>query len=243
MIVFFTTEIKTKLQQLQRKFSEIQGRIEDELILNKKSMSSISRSLRALPSQLMKQHYDYVKSITQGKIRFENVEDMILELGLYCWNFFEYRVLQEVAHGVGCSEELKTDINSYANDVDEFKQHTTFSDFIEYCAEDCDLLRLSTTPPQFVKLTTKHKIRKKNCTLHILDIIRRKSCPLLRLSEFALQIHRVKDGCIEVEWLVPEEAKYGLVTFINSVPGRELLAQFQVVRILIDDRLTYSVIR
>ena len=237
----FTTDVKNELDQLERKFLRLQHRIEYELIEKKESVNSISTWLRALPCKLMNRHYDYVKSITEGNILFKNVRDMILELRCYCWNFLEYKVLQELTHNVGCSEELTQDIDSYANDVDDFKRRTTFSDFMKCCTDDYSLQRLSTTPPQFVNFKTKHKIRKQNCNLYVLDKMRQKSCHKLGLSEFALQVHRAKDGCIEVEWLVPEEEKHRLVTFVNSVPGRELLAQFQVVRTLIDDRLIYSV--
>ena len=202
-------------------------------------METISARLRALPQQIVRQHYRHVMEISRRVSPF-NLEELFTYLNMYCWNCFEYELLRFVIESNKCRKPLRNAMERYAGDIATFREQTTISEFIEHCTH---LLENGIGPevPQFRTLDTKLDINPNECTLARLDHFRAKICLHLKLSTFAFQVYHLRPGCVEIVWLVPMELSSSLIDFFCDEDGCELLQQYQVNKVLIDGIPMHSV--
>jgi hypothetical protein len=146
-----------------------------------------------------------------------------------------------------CSDELRGRMRSYVSDIQTFKERTTISPFIEHARHSSYGLqwRKKTTPQTFKNLTTKHGIDPDTHTLSELDAFRSETgnrvCLSRTLSECAFQLYMLKHGSVIVEWIFPEDLADELMNFIESDDGRNLLHEYFIEKVLIDEKTVPTV--
>ena len=226
--------MKLQVEEFERKFQDliIDARRELEERHNSRGVEIVKDNLSSLPRSIAKEHHKYVISIIKRKHPFTNLTLFFEHLNLYCWNFLEYHVLENLIKSK-CSEELRGEMSKYAKDIERFRQKTTISDFIK-CARH--LVKKKTIPPRFKKVTLEHAINPDNYTLADLDAFRKDTLESLhlKLSECAFQVYRIKHGSVIVKWMIPEDFAGSLSDFFNSDAGLELLHKHQVEKLKID---------
>lgn len=203
----------------------------------------VREELTTLPRQIMTENYSYIKKVTKpnGVTKFTDLTNFFQHLHLYCWSFFEYKVL-EVLINNNCSDKLKARMSSYVSDIQTFKEKTKISDFIRHakCSSYGLLVKKKPTPQTFKNLTTKHGINPDTHTLSELDAFRLETgnrvCLNRTLSECAFQLYTLKHGSIIVEWIFPEELADALMSFIESDDGKKLLQEYFIETVLIDEK-------
>ena len=233
--VYFTDlDIESQIRKFEIKFKglNIEARKELEEKYNSRCVEVLKDDLTFLPSSIVKEHHKYVTQIIDQKQPFTNLTHFFKHLNLYCWNFFEYKVLQSLIE-CNCSEELKERMSKYANDIEGFRQRTTITEFIK-CGRH--LVKKTDIPPYFKKITLECDIDPDLCTLAELDHFRIDTYEALdlKLSECAFQVYRIKHGCVVVKWMVSEEFTKPLKDLFNSKTGQYLLQKHSVEKLLID---------
>ena len=163
--------------------------------------------------------------------------EFFVYLNAHCWNFLEYHLLKQLIVNM-CSEKLKRKVKIYAEEVQNFQQNTTITEFLKYRRH---MAKEKCIPDSYKKLKMKHNINPDSYTLADLEKVRRKTCDHVKLSDFALQIYSIEPNCIIVEWIIPEEVVEMLSLFYSSKVGQELLCEHNVESIFIDDKTLYSV--
>ena len=184
--------LEIQINILERKFLELNIEARKELTEkhNTGCVKIMEDHLSSLPRSIAKEHHKYVSSIIKRKHPFKNLRLFFEHLNLYCWNFLEYHVLENLIESK-CSEDLKENMSKYAKDIERFKQKTTISEFFK-CARH--LVKIRTIPPRFKRLVVEHNIDPDINTLADLDAFRKDtlSAHHLKLSECAFQVYSIK---------------------------------------------------
>ena len=183
------------------------------------------------------EHLKVISAIARRKKPFNNLTEFFAHLTVHCWNFFEYHPLKQLILNT-CSVKLKSEIKTYARDIQTFQKRTTIAEFIR-CRRH--LAKKRSIPKRFKKLANEHNIDPDNYSLADLESFRQDTCRQIKLSDFALQVYSITSKCILVEWLIPDEIVELLSLFYSSKEGEELLQRHGVDKVFIDGRTLQSV--
>ena len=186
--------------------------------------------LKALPPRLEKDYHKFVHA-KRGRLQ-NNLEELFDDLNAYCWNCFEYELLEFIIVSNGCHSSLQTAMKQYSNDIRRFKQSTAMSRLIGHGQL---FLRRKGVPKGYKKLTTNHDIVPEKCMLVDLDNFREDVWRDPQLSECTIQICSITEGSVQVQWAVSEECNNALITFFCGEIGKELLQRHHIKEIFIDD--------
>lgn len=238
-ILFFLLEtyVESKIRSLELQFCKLQADTEQELVGQNETVETVTTILRGLPQRIYKDYNKYVMRLSRPSRKLETLEELFAYLNKYCWNCFEYELLEFVVNAMNCSIILTNRMNDYGREVKIFKDKTTISLFMKYGRQFFIRKKI---PRSYNKsmLRTIHDINPDEHTLSYLDHFQERIWKTdLKLSECVLQIYNLKDGCVEVEWIVPEEFDYDLITFFCTEIGRELLEHHHITKIFLNDAL------
>ena len=242
ILVFSEPDVETQLKQFEANFSNLQASVEEELIRRNKTVESVSAKLRGLPPRMKKDYNKYIKELSQQQSQKPNtLEELFVYLNEYCWNCFEYELLEFVIKSNNCSMKLVNRMDNYDSDVKRFKRNTTISVFLKYSQYFGPKL-----PRHYdrSKLRTKYDIDPDQETLHSLDRLPEDIWNSdSKLSECIMQVYRIIKGCVEIEWIISEEYDYDMMTFFCSEVGKEILERHQITKVYINDLLIDNSVR
>ena len=227
-----------RLEILRYNFANCKLTQSRELVGQNETVATVTTKLRGLPQRIYKDYSKFVMRLSRPSPRKpKTLEELFAYLNKYCWNCFEYELLEFVVNAMNCSIILTNRMNDYGREVKRFKDKTTISLFMKYGRQFFIRKKI---PRSYNKsmLRTIHDINPDEHTLSYLDHFQERIWKTdLKLSECILQIYNLKDGCVEVEWIVPEEFDYDLITFFCTEIGRELLEHHHITKIFLNDAL------
>ena len=206
-----------------------------ELVSLNKSVKTITVKLsQSLPPRIEKDYHKYVQ-LKRGRMQNISLDELFEDVKEYCWNCFEYELLQHIINSNNCRPSLKNDMEEYGKDIEHFKWNTTASNFIQYQGER--LISRKSFPKGYRKLTVLQAVNPTEYNLAKIDHFIEDVCnhPLSKLSACAFHVYGVTQSSVKVEWGFPEEFGYTLIAFISSEDGKELLQEHQVDVIAVDD--------
>ena len=157
-------------------------------------------------------------------------EELFDDINHFCQICFDYKLLEFVIQNTSCTRDLKNDIEQYSNKVVDLKKHTSISTFLE-CR--CTLLNAKALPKGYEIIMTRYEDHATERTLETLDCFRRDFWTNPEFSECTLHIHNITKN--SVEWTIPGVFHYTLMDFICSEDGQDLLQQYHMEAIFIDD--------
>ena len=127
-------------------------------------------------------------------------------------------------------------MEDYALRVENFKKVITISVFIKHGRQF--FINKKVPLKQRSKLKTKHNLNPDEHTLAYLDYLREEIWETeSRLSECLMQIYSLKEGCVEIEWIIPEEFDYEFISFFFTEVGKDLLERHQIIEVYLNDML------
>ena len=235
MYDLFITDIESQIRDFEIRFSELQADAEVELKKQHKTVETVSARLRALPPRLSKDSdMAYVKKLSSyNKENPRTLEELFVQLNTCCWNCFEYELLEFIIKSNRCSKVLENRMDEYAKDMKRFKDTTTISMFIKHGKQ---FLKVKKPPEDHKVVKTKQHINPEENTLSYLDLIREDVWTTMKLSECIPHFHNwsLSTGCVEIEWLMPEEYDYDLITCFCAESGKNLMERHQIESIHIN---------
>ena len=149
-----------------------------------------------------------------------SIKPHVMHLNLY-WDYFNYTLLEMIIKVYG-SETLKKQMKSYSFDMQQFWQKTMVANFISYCKK---MQKFEIIPKEFVQVEVKDAIDKpiSEYTLMELEELKCRLYLSCQLPNFALILYDLKEGCVEVTWLVATELEKELKEALR----RELSGQLE----------------
>ena len=234
------TDIEAQIDDFEIRFSILQAETEEELINRNKTVETISARLRAIPPRLLSKdtNMEYIKKLSSESHNAEkpkSLKELFLQLNECCWNYFEYELLQFVIESNECRMALVNRMDEYAEDMTRFKASTTIAKFAEHGRR---FYKVKEIPAHHKVVKTKQHIDPAETTLSYLDHIREDVWSNMKLSEcIRCQTWDVRTGCVEIEWIVPEEYDYDLISIFCAEAGKELMERHHIEKIYINDVL------
>lgn len=226
---FYVEDTEAKIKTFKDRFAKLQERAKEEL--THRSISAInSKLMGALPQRLEKEYKKYVLA-KRGR-KQNNIEELFDDLSDYCWNSFEYELLQFVIVSSNCHLSLRNAMEQYASDVQHFKRFMTASRFVKLKHK---FLMKRSIPRGYQRLKVVHSTNPEEFTLADVDRFRDDVWSFSNLTECAFHLCDIRESCVLVDWAITEEFTYPLITFFCEENGKKLLQQHHISRISIDD--------
>ena len=195
--------------------------IQKELIQGRKvSIEDLLTELTLLPSSIKHNHMIFLKENISNLNNASDLREIFMHFNLY-WDYFNYTLLEVIITAYG-SETLKKQMKSYSSDMQQFWQKITVTNFIPYCKK---MKKFEIIPKEFVRVEVKDAIDKpiSEYTLMELEELKHHLCLSCQLPSFALILYDLKEGCVEVTWLVATE----LENELREALRRELSGQLE----------------
>ena len=165
-----------------------------------------------------------------------NFDELMDDLNTYRSSGFEYELLEAVIKRNGCSTSLRKDMDRYAQDIQEFKRHTTISNAITHVLKK---RKKRSRLKGHKKLATAHTFDPNKYTLETIDDFGRK---VRTNSKCHLNLYHMEVGSVVVEWRALEEEEYALLVFFCGEVGKALQEEYMVSDISLDGvRINHSV--
>lgn len=158
-----------------------------------------------------------------------NFDDLFDHLNSYRWNCFEYQLLEAIIKRNKCSPALQKEMGQHAQEVQKFKRHIPISKVYRH---RYSIFKRKSRLKGYKKLITKFTTDPNNSMLETLDPFPEKVQSDLK---FPLHFNYMEIGSILVEWSFHEEHEYTLMTYLCSEEGGDLLEQYEISEVLIDD--------
>ena len=207
--------------RFELRFKDLVVSIQKELIQGQKvSIEDLLTELTLLPSSIKHNHMIFLKENISNLNKASDLREIFMHLNLY-WDYFNYTLLEVIIKGYG-SKTLKKQMKSYSFDMQQFWQKTTVADFIPYCKK---MQKFEIIPKEFIRVEVKDAIDKPISEYKLMELEELK-CRLYlscQLPNFALILYDLKEGCVEVTWLVATELKKELKEALR----RELSGQLE----------------
>ena len=189
-------DIAKHIDTLQRQFRGLHRRFLSELNERRVSVDNVLTELTLLPIECCKEYESLIQQklpMLEESTRITTLFNRLNPL----FTFIDYGLLQHLISNLG-STELKEDMTSYIDVVQEFMRETTVGDVINHWPGDEE------SHASFSKLRAKFKDDPKTYTLERLNNFRRKFCSRVRLSEFIFGLISLEPSeSFFVTWLIP----------------------------------------
>ena len=237
IIIFFSiVEAKFQISTFKTRFIELQERTRAELVSSTESVKIFRVKVsQALPPRIESDFQKYVRS-KRGRVH-NNLEELFDDVREYCWNCFEYELLQQIVYSNNCSALLENAMEQYGRDIEHFKQNTTASNFIQHQGEQ--LISRKMLPKGYHKLIVQLTVIPTEYNLanidHFTEDVQNHSNS--NLAECTFHVHTITQvsESVRIEWAFSDEFSYALIAFFCSRDGKELLQEHQIHEIKIDD--------
>ena len=191
-------DIASKIEALEDRFDDLRTRIINEL--SAKPGTTVQMLLDKLTSLPVTLKREYQSSIAP-RIPRMRTETQINELFIAHLNpltsFIDYGLIEYVIRKFG-SHTLQRDMRSYCSEMVIFMKETTIKQLIDHLPGQTEI------PPKFSLIEAKIGQNASECTLEQLNIIRKRFCSEVKLSEIVFHLVAViESNSFIVRWLVP----------------------------------------
>ena len=173
--VVLPLDVSKRIETLEEQFDSLHDRLVTELSEGCASVTKILQALTKLPIRLRNEYEIRIQNMLPDLEKREVIDNLFLRLNPL-FTFIDFKLLHHLISKFG-SQELKTDMATYADKVQLFKKVTTISDLIDYWPGPKELLI------DHNMLRTKLEADPKSYTLEKLDLFRNRFFNELRLSE------------------------------------------------------------
>ena len=189
-------DIAKRIDTLQKQFRCLHRRLLSELKERRVSVDGVLEELTLLPIECCKEYESLIQQKLPALEKSTRITTLFNRLNPL-FTFIDYGLLQHLISNLG-STELKEDMISYINEVQEFMRETTVGDVIDHWPGDEE------AHANYSKLRAKFKDDPKTYTLERLNSFRRRFCSRVRLSEFIFGLISLEPSeSFFVTWLIP----------------------------------------
>ena len=218
--------IHSAIKKLEKKFSDLQCILLQELKDNKKSVDYLTTRISCLQPDINRYVYRSWKKIVKNN--FENLNELFTDLNATVWTILDHYLLEYFIDDFG-SEQLKIDMKVYSTELKMFKEKTLVSDFIscyKKAQKDRDI-------PDFEKMIT--KFDKDDATLADLDKYRENFktdyFPSLIDCVSVIYFGKIQTGCLVFTLNIPSELAADLLN--KKLTECQLFDDFKVIHIFV----------
>ena len=195
------------------------------------SVETLLQSLTLLPISCKNEYEATIQKLLPDVEGKKTIPELLLRLNPL-FTFIDYNLLEYLVSEFG-SEELKSNMKSYVEEVTFFMKTTTVGELMHYWPGR------EIYPEHFSILFAKISDDPKMYTLEKLNELRRSFCSVLRLSEVLFNLMRIEaSSSFIVVWVIPN----GVVSTVTEIFTRMDKSFFEtrhIVKVVLDEMLIY----
>ena len=225
--------IRQQEQQLESRFRGLATITYETMVRMKVDIDDFRARLTSLDVFRLSTHREFLDSHVMKVEQGTTFYDLWVNLNVY-WNFLNFDLLEHIVNSFNI-EDLKHKMVSYVHDLQSFRKATRVCDFV-----DCWPV-LEQSPPKrsdLRKFIAKMKLEWDKCTLEDLETLKGVITHKFFLPGFALQLKKLKKGCITVTWTIPAPFVKPLLEAIQSTSSKFFMEQ-KIDKIAIDGQDCY----
>ena len=234
MIVLFFgigIDIAKHIDMLQGQFRGLHRRFRSELNERRVSVDDVLAELTLLPIEFCKEYESLIQQMLPVLEESTRITTLFNRLNPL-FTFIDYGLLQHLISTLG-STELKEDMTSYIDVVQEFMRGTTVGDVKNHWPGDEE------SHASFSKLRAKFKDDPRTYTLERLNNFRRKFCSRVRLSELVFGLISLEPSeSFFVTWLIPTVVVTQLSKSIQQIE-RSFYESVHILSISVNEKQLY----
>ena len=191
-------DIASIIENLENQFCSLRTRIIRELS-DKPDMTvqTLLDILTGLPLSLRKEYESSIAKCIPDMRKETQVNELFIVYLNPLTSFIDYELIEYVIKKFG-SDALKRDMQSYCSELILFMRKTTIKQLINHLPGQTEI------PPKFSLIEAKIDQNASECTLEELNVIRKRYCGEVKLSEIVFHLVAVvESNSFIVRWLVP----------------------------------------
>ena len=189
-------DVGLAIEDFEDQFRNLHKKILCQLVASAIDTLTVINSLTLLPMKLKKEYQKAINESLPSFVQKKTIRELFFHLN-HLFSFIDYGLLEYIIKLFG-SDLLKQDMKTYCNDVQLFMKQTTIKELI-----DC-LPGQTETPPNFDVLKAKIGEDASKCTLERINILRKRFCAEVKLSEVIFCLIALEDSnSFIISWLVP----------------------------------------
>ena len=193
--ILLGTTIADCIKEFETRFIDLRKMALNEITEKKIPVADFRQTLMIMPSSIKNENKDFIISKYFLFEKAESIESIFLYLNFYL-SFIDFSLLEHIIEQFG-SDSLKRDMNSYAEDMRQFRMNTPVSEALDY------LPKLSDAPVDHSHLTVKFDVDVQTATLEDLEMYRKRFASEFLLSQLAFSLFDLQESSLLVTWLVP----------------------------------------
>ncbi len=230
-------KIDDEICRLQDDFSSMASCLLRELDMKKCDVESVRSRLTILPERVNKEIFLSLP-IEESSDNSSSIQVIFNFLNAKVWNFVDYHLLKFMVDTFG-SDELKTQMSHYIEQLERFLMATPVSSFIT-CWEGHNTKPSQSYSEFEVKFTPENS---EAFTMQTLNNFRRniQAKFLPPLSEYAVLHYRHRFGCFIVTWILPSDFARHIEEGIVELKHCKIFEKYFVEYISIQNKVVYSV--
>ena len=227
-------DIANKIETLENVFDGLRTRIIIELsALPDITVQKLLDKLTCLPLSLKKEY----QSSIEERISKMREEIKISELFTVHLNpllsFIDYSLIEFFIKKFG-SDKLKKDMRSYCGEMKLFMKETTIKQLINYFPGQPEV------PPKFSLVQAKIGMDASKCTLEQINIIRKKYCSEVKLSEIVFHLVAIIDSNSFIIWWIVPQTLFSDIMECKKVMRNRFFQKYRFTYITLDDMWLYT---
>ena len=193
-------KVRESTEALKEEFQNLQIKVMETLESKDVKFKGLARTIKTFPGRVNLHIFKNLKKISGEEYDCDDIFQILNEK--IVWTFLDFSLLEHIIrkHAVGLSAHMK----EYSKKVENFRKRTTVFQLVRVW----DRIDEPAEYHECQKLIARYNKDPDNCTLEDLEVIRRRSCLLLKntpLSQAALVLFRLKPGSITIIWIVRTE--------------------------------------
>ena len=226
LLCFTEVIVKIRMNKLENRFITLHDQLKSELLQKNTTVETVLESLTLLPMEFKLEYDESIQAKLPEVEKATTIKQLFNRLNPL-FVFIDYRLLKHITSKFGTAQ-LKADMTSYANDVQEFMSKTTVGEVMPHWPGR------KTSSSEFFELWVKIEANPETYTLQKLNEFRDKYCATIKLSAVLSSIKSlIPAGSFFAVWFVPRVAAIGVTKAVDFYKAEK------VSMVILDNKLLY----
>ena len=224
------SKVEAEIEKLDKQFNILKHKIRECLESYKIAVQLVADALTSLRADDVEEHKQFLESHMTALYKAASHYELFGTMNLH-WNYLNYPLLD---HLIGKFElnEVKGEMESYKNDIQQFREKTPLTLFSQ-----TQKRRYMELPSEFEKMVAKFEWPDDHdVTLEDVEQFRQVYACHYRLHECAMMLAEVRPHCFIITWFIPES----IVEKLKEKVPRDILKKHLVTKLEIAGICVYS---
>ena len=227
MIIAELNEVKSKIQELDKRFNKLKKKIRECLEKGRHSVEEVADALTSHLPDVDDHHRNFLESRVRALFGAKDNSELFGTMN-FQWNYLDPGLLDHLVRKFEL-KEVKAEMDTYMSDLEQFRMKTPLTLFSKTQRK-----KHIEIPPDFSKITARFDLTNQ-ATLEDVEKFRKEYASHYKVHEFFMMIAQICCGSIIITWVIPES----LVTRFKKEMPIAILKKYSVTQLEIGGECVY----